>query len=191
MRYRPEHKAKVRQRILRAAGRLFRRRGYHGVGIDRIMAAARLTRGGFYGYFRSKSALFAAVLAEEHDFNRRLRGRPGETPAELAASAVTVADGYLDPANRERVGPNCALASLSIEVSRSDAAARQAYTEKVRRLVAEFARGLPGAAADDGRALRSLALCAGGLIIARALADDRFAGRLLAACRAGVHDELL
>ena len=43
MRYRPEHKQQVRRRILTWAGRLFRRHGYEGVGIDAIMAAADLT----------------------------------------------------------------------------------------------------------------------------------------------------
>ena len=42
MRYRPEHKEQVRRRILTQAGRLFRRHGYEGVGIDAIMAAAEI-----------------------------------------------------------------------------------------------------------------------------------------------------
>ena len=54
MRYSAEHKQRTRERILTQAARLFRRDGYQGVGIDSIMTGARLTRGGFYGHFRSK-----------------------------------------------------------------------------------------------------------------------------------------
>jgi TetR/AcrR family transcriptional repressor of nem operon len=43
----------MRERIVVAAGRLLRRHGYDGVGIDDIMDAAELTRGGFSGDVRS------------------------------------------------------------------------------------------------------------------------------------------
>jgi AcrR family transcriptional regulator len=112
MRYPKGHKDKTRQRIVTAAARLFRRHGYAGVGIDEIMAAADLTRGGFYGYFRSKSDLFAAVMQVEHDFNRRMGERPGESVRELGESALDVVSGYLDPRNRKSVGRGCAMASL-------------------------------------------------------------------------------
>ncbi len=87
MRYAPEHKARTRERILREAGRLFRRHGYQGVGIDRIMTRARLTRGGFYGHFPSKAALFAAVVDQGTDFVRRLREARGRGTAETVEGA--------------------------------------------------------------------------------------------------------
>ena len=40
MRYPPGHKERTRTRILDSAARLFRKHGYRGVSIDRIMAAA-------------------------------------------------------------------------------------------------------------------------------------------------------
>ena len=45
---RGERKAETRQKILEAAGALFRKRGIDGVGVDAIMQAAGLTHGGFY-----------------------------------------------------------------------------------------------------------------------------------------------
>lgn len=182
MRYPPGHKAKTKAQIVRAAGRLFRRRGYKGVGIDEIMDAAGLTRGGFYGYFDSKADLFAAVLEGEHDFNKRMAARDGLDPKALTQQAMEVVSGYLDPENRTRVGRGCAMASLSVDVARGDARARNAYTTKIEALAEEFARGATGSDAER-RALLSIVLCVGGLTIARAINDDGLADRLESVCR--------
>lgn len=190
MRYSREHREKQRQKIIRQAARLFRRFGYSGVGIDRIMAAARLTRGGFYGYFRSKADLFAEVMRDEHEFNTRMQARRGRTPEDLNREAMEVVDGYLDPKNRAGVGKGCPMASLSVDVARAPKSVRAAYTEKLKELAAEFADGLPGRAADDPRALRAVALAVGGLILSRAVDDVDYANRISAACRDGVAAEL-
>jgi len=52
MRYRKDHKQQTNQRILRAAGRLFRKPDYTATGVDAVMkSAAYLTAGGFYSQF--------------------------------------------------------------------------------------------------------------------------------------------
>jgi AcrR family transcriptional regulator len=56
----------TRQRILDAAYRQFRRRGYSRVGVDEIAAAAKLTKRTLYYDFKSKDALLAAVLESQH-----------------------------------------------------------------------------------------------------------------------------
>lgn len=190
MRYPEGHREKVRRRIVREAGRLFRRRGYDGVGIDGIMAAARLTRGGFYGYFRSKAQLFAEVLAGEHDLLRRLRERPGRSRAELNAAARAVLGAYLEPGNRDAVGRGCSLATVSTDVARAGAPAKAAYAETVRALSAEIERGLDGARPADPRALASLALCVGGLVLSRAVGDAALADAIERAAFAAVEEQL-
>src|ERR1700728_4101396 len=45
------------QRIVDAAGRLFRTHGYDAVGIADVMKGAGMTQGGFYKHFASKEAL--------------------------------------------------------------------------------------------------------------------------------------
>ena len=55
-------KQESRARIVDAAARLFRQRGYQGATIDQVMAAAGLTHGGFYAHFASKQALFREVV---------------------------------------------------------------------------------------------------------------------------------
>jgi AcrR family transcriptional regulator len=54
--------AVTRQRLLEAAGDLFIERGYHGVPMQDIAAAAGLTKGALYGHFRSKGRLLVEVI---------------------------------------------------------------------------------------------------------------------------------
>jgi TetR/AcrR family transcriptional repressor of nem operon len=190
MRYRPEHKEMTRERIIDAAGELFRRHGYDGVGIDQIMSAARLTRGGFYGYFNSKSALFAQVIRAEHGFNAMLARRSGGTTAELGQQAQEIVEGYLHPDNRAEIGAGCSMASLSVDVARAGEPAQDAFSLKLRDLAAEFARGLDDAGELDARALTAMALCVGGAVLARAANDEDLVNRLSEACRAAVNREL-
>ena len=56
-----QRRAETRQRILTAAGHLFREHGVDGVGVDAVMKQAGLTHGGFYLHFPSKEALAAEV----------------------------------------------------------------------------------------------------------------------------------
>lgn len=62
MRYAAGHKARTRAKIVKAAGKVFRREGYHRAGVDKVMEEAGLTAGGFYAHFESKEALLAATL---------------------------------------------------------------------------------------------------------------------------------
>ena len=184
MGYSVEHKARTRERIVQSAARLFRRHGYHGVGIDDIMAAAQLTRGGFYAHFKSKRELFATTLAEELELARQLR-RSGVTPdADVSGAARMLIDFYLDSANRERIPALCPLVSLSPDVGRCGEEVSAAYTATLRSMVAEIARRIPRQPADaEERALAAVALCVGGVVLAQAMSDEQLANTLLSACR--------
>ena len=48
-----------RERVLDVAGRLFREKGFDGIGVDGLMKGAGLTHGGFYANFKSKEELTA------------------------------------------------------------------------------------------------------------------------------------
>lgn len=51
-----------RDEILRVAAQLFAERGFHGVGVDDIGAAAGITGPGIYRHFESKDAILAELL---------------------------------------------------------------------------------------------------------------------------------
>ena len=184
MGYSAEHKARTKERVVESAARLFRRYGYNGVGIDDIMAAANLTRGGFYAHFRSKEDLFAATLAADLVLARQLRvsGEPDGGGAPPAVRALI--DFYLDGGNRKHIPNLCPLVSLSADVGRSGEATRAAYTAALRSMIDELARRIDAAPADArARALTTLALCVGAVGLAQAVNDDQLAEALLDACR--------
>ncbi|HEY5799394.1 MAG TPA: helix-turn-helix domain-containing protein, partial [Burkholderiaceae bacterium] len=54
-----EQAAQNRERVLDVAARLYRERGFDGVGVADIMKTAGLTHGGFYGQFAGKEELMA------------------------------------------------------------------------------------------------------------------------------------
>ncbi|OBB70083.1 TetR/AcrR family transcriptional regulator [Mycobacterium sp. 852014-50255_SCH5639931] len=55
----------TRRQILRAASHQFARRPYHDVGLDDILAEARLTKGAMYFHFKSKHALAVELIDKE------------------------------------------------------------------------------------------------------------------------------
>lgn len=57
----------TREKILRAANDLFYLHGYNATGLDRIIAAASVTKGNFYYHFSSKEELATAVLDWHRD----------------------------------------------------------------------------------------------------------------------------
>lgn len=52
----------TRDRILSAAVDIFARKGYHGAGVEDIVAASDTSKGAFYHYFESKQAIFLTVM---------------------------------------------------------------------------------------------------------------------------------
>lgn len=180
-RYSREHKARSRAALVEAAAAAFRRHGYDGVGIDEICARAGLTRGAFYGHFRSKADLYQQVLAGNHDLVRRLSERRNRTESGLAREAARIACDYLDPSNAKGVLGGCSLAALAMDTIRAKPVARAAYAGAVRDVAKEFARGIPGAEPDDERVLAAVALCVGGLLVSNACGGDPIGERLAAA----------
>ena len=184
-------KARTRERIVQSAARLFRRYGYDGVGIDDIMAAADLTRGGFYAHFKSKRDLFLAALTEELELARRLRRSDSSNRTGGSPAAQVLIDFYLDSANRRHISAICPLVSLSADVGRGGEDASAAYTAALRGLIGEIARRIPADPTEaHARAAAAVALCVGGALLAQAVSDEDLAQSLLEACSARARDEI-
>ncbi|WP_374445274.1 TetR family transcriptional regulator [Stella sp.] len=187
MRVTREQAAENRRRIVEAAARLFRERGFSGVGVAEIMAAAGLTHGGFYGHFRSKEDLArvacrAAIDQATEGWRQRAAGHP-EAP--LAA----LADAYLTPRHRDAAGRGCIHAALTAEVARiDDPELRHAFTEGLAGLAEVLAEAGPEDAAEAraAAALVRLSTMVGALVLARAVDDRALSDRILAAARAAV-----
>ena len=62
-----EQAAQNRDRVVATAARLFRERGFDGIGISDLMKEVGLTHGGFYAQFPSKEHLMAEAVAKAAD----------------------------------------------------------------------------------------------------------------------------
>jgi TetR/AcrR family transcriptional repressor of nem operon len=178
-----DHKDRSRQKILTAAGLLFRRHGYDGVGIDRLMAAAGLTRGAFYAHFTSKAALFTEVVRVDHGITRHLQARRATGGPALRAETLDVLGDYLDPAHLDVVRQGCTFAALTGDAARGDAATRETYTAALRSFMAELAKAVDGPEQREPAAILAAVLAIGGITIAGAVDDRRLAATILDTCR--------
>ncbi|GGG66294.1 TetR/AcrR family transcriptional regulator [Edaphobacter dinghuensis] len=64
MRYRPEHKAEVHQKIIKDASRRVRAEGLGGAAVAAVMRDTGLTHGGFYKHFENKDELVLESLRD-------------------------------------------------------------------------------------------------------------------------------
>jgi AcrR family transcriptional regulator len=181
MRYPPEHGARTRERIVQSARALFNRHGFEAVSIDRVMAHAGLTRGGFYRHFRSKGDLYRAAL--EDGLRRPLHGITRECTADDIAR--TLIEAYLSRRHLEAVDQSCPMVTLPSDVARADPAVRRVFESVFVEMKDLLRRGLRDAGYADGddRALAVTALCVASVTVCRGFEDRRLADAVRAAVR--------
>jgi TetR/AcrR family transcriptional repressor of nem operon len=178
--------AQNRERIIEVAARLFRERGFDGIGVAELMKFAGLTHGGFYGHFASKEDLMAQACARALEGSLDAMHKAAEGGGGNALSAVAAA--YLSPAHRDRPGEGCALAALGAEAARHGSPVRGAFTQGVRSLVDMLTRLLPGKSkrAKRERALAIFASMVGALVLARAVDDAELSEEVLQSVLASI-----
>jgi len=119
MRYRPEHKAEVHQKIVKDASRRLRAEGMTGAAVAEVMHDNGLTHGGFYKHFADKDELIMESLREAF---REI----GETLAEAAERAKSeepwkaIVRTYLSLKFCEHADRGCPLPTLAPELARAD-----------------------------------------------------------------------
>ena len=149
MRYKAGHKEEARARMIAAASRGFRRRGFGGIGVDGLAKEAEVTSGAFYSHFSSKEAAFkeAVVAGIEELCAAVLSFRKAHGAKWIEAFA----DFYLGYKRVCELGDSCALQSLSPEVGRSDAETRSAYEAGMLKVADAVAEGLEGGTLAERR----------------------------------------
>lgn len=174
-----EQAAKHREQILETASRLFRERGFNGIGVAELMASAGFTHGGLYGHFSSKENLMAEACARTFSDVESLWLK--ELDHSQDHPLVAISNRYLSDRHRRHPGTGCPLASWAIEASRQPKSIRRVFTEGLRRLVNALADRL-GLSSPEERYQRSLATWStlvGALVLARAVNDPQLSKDIL------------
>jgi TetR/AcrR family transcriptional repressor of nem operon len=187
MPYPAEHKRDTREKILESARRLFNRKGFAGASIEEIMSDAGLTRGGFYRHFSGKGELYAAAVRQflckktpEPWQSRRRNPRAIARPR-----AQSIVDAYFSREHFDDRDGCCPLIGMASDVQRGGEAVEAAYREVVAQLVKVFEDNLNEPQAHE-RALALVALCVGGMVLAKNVGDPDLADDFRQAAHAAV-----
>jgi AcrR family transcriptional regulator len=175
MPYSPKQKRDTREKILESARRLFNRNGFFGVSIEEIMSDAGLTHGGFYRHFTGKDELYAAAvrqfLCKKEPAAWQKRRKPS---AVTKPRAQRIVDAYFSRAHFDDHEGCCPLLGTASDVERSGEAVKAAYQEVVEQMIKVIEDSLNPPRAHE-RALALVALCVGGMVLARNVGDARLA----------------
>jgi len=186
MPYPAAHRVETKKKIIDSARRLFNRHGFENVSIAQIMAGAKLTHGGFYSYFKSKSDLYAEVMNcffTDPDWKNCWEG----VHVDLSSTDVgaQVVSAYLSRQHFEDVENSCPMVALPTDVARSGVAARRAFETVFRAMVSVLERSLPDQTRPDRATAQAIAaLSIGGMVVARTLVDRAHADELRNSCLA-------
>lgn len=178
-----------RAHVVQTASALFRERGYDGVSVAELMAAAGFTHGGFYKQFRSKADLMAESAA---------CGMAQTAALAAGMDRPAFVRSYLSRAHRDTRAVGCTMAALGADAARQPKAVRAAFAEGIEHLLQALEKEVPapeqtgsGAAGEIGEmgevrahAIDTLAHAVGALVLSRACPDDSpLADEILSVCR--------
>jgi TetR/AcrR family transcriptional regulator, transcriptional repressor for nem operon len=184
MPYPAGHSAEVKGKIVQSARRLFNRHGFEGVSLDQIMSGAGLTRGGFYSYFQSKSDLYAEVLGcffTDPEWKSCWEGV--EVDLSSANVGPQIVRAYLSRQHFENVEESCPMTALPTDVSRSSENTKRAFETVFSAMVSVLERSIAKSRPDRNNKAKAIAaMCVGGMVVARAMADRALADELRDGC---------
>lgn len=188
MRVSRDKAAENRTALLKAASRLFRRRGIDGVGVAEIAKEAGLTHGALYAHFPSKDDLaaeaFSYGFAGNMEATRQWAG-------DRIVSFEEYIGGLLSVPMRDMVDTGCPMAASASEVSRHDervsASFAKAFTEMFVMLERSLDDAIP-AAQRRRLAIAAVAAEIGGIAVSRAIVknDPDLANEVLDAVRSAI-----
>ena len=183
MRVSRQKAAENRERIIDAAGALFRSKGFGGIGVADIMKAADLTHGGFYGHFASKDDLAAlacrkATAQAADNWQQTAAKVPDDAYAALLMR-------YLQPSHRDKPGQGCVFAALGADAARSDPVVQHAFADGLKPLIDLLAKSAPGRFKAERRrkGVAAMAGLVGALLLARAVGKGELSDEILEATR--------
>ena len=184
MRYRPEHKAEVHQKIVKEAAQRVRAEGLTGAAVAAVMRDTGLTHGGFYKHFGSKDELLVQSLREGfREIADSLVHAAEQTPSGEAWK--TIVKTYLSPEHCENPDHGCPLATLGPELARVNKRMKPKVVAELVNYRARMLPFMPGRkTADKERAFFAIfSTIIGAIEIARLLPDPAIRDNVLASAR--------
>ena len=190
MRVSRDQAAENRQNVIDVASRLFRERGFDGIGIKDLMAGAGMTQGAFYKQFQSKEDLAAQASkrALEDAVNRWSRAIT-ENPDDPIGAISAIVEFYLSPEHLGEKMNGCPMVALGADAARQGPDVKASFESGINvhldileNLIAETGDEKPR---DTAMAILSMMI--GAMTLSRAVNDTGLAKNILTANAAQIH----
>jgi TetR/AcrR family transcriptional repressor of nem operon len=168
-----------RQNVINAASRLFRERGFDGIGLKDLMEGAGLTQGGFYKQFASKEDLATQASRRAlQSASERWSTAIAENPDDPFGAVIAF---YLSAGHREEKLDGCPVVALGSDAARQGASVKAAFEEGIKAYLEVLGPLLPEIDGEDtnGRAMAVLSTMVGAMTLSRAVNDPDLAQAFL------------
>ncbi|HEY2531403.1 MAG TPA: TetR/AcrR family transcriptional regulator [Xanthobacteraceae bacterium] len=171
--------AENRETVINVASRLFRERGFDGIGLKDLMEGAGLTQGAFYKQFESKEDL--AALASRRALesaSQRWSSAIADNPDDPLGAVIAF---YLSAGHREEKLDGCPVVALGSDAARQGAGVKAAFEEGIKAYLEVLSPLLPQTDGEEtnGKAMIVLSTMVGALTLSRAVNDPDLAQAFL------------
>ena len=184
MRYQPEHKAEIHQKIVKDASRRVRAEGLTGAAVSAVMRDAGLTHGGFYKHFESKDDLLLESLREAfREIADKLTRVAEQSRSDAPWKAIVKT--YLSLESCDHAERGCPLPALAPEMARATKGMRSQIFAELVNYKNRMTLFMPGRTTPDKeRAFFVIfSTMTGAIEIARLLPDRAIQEKVLASAR--------
>ena len=167
--------AENRQTVINVASRLFRERGFDGIGLKDLMEGAGLTQGAFYKQFESKEDLAAQASRRAlESASQRWSAAIAENPDDPLGAVIAF---YLSAGHRAEKLDGCPVVALGSDAARQGAGVKAAFEEGIKAYLEVLGPLLSQTDGEDttGRAMVVLSTMVGAMTLARAVNDPDLA----------------
>jgi TetR/AcrR family transcriptional repressor of nem operon len=179
-----------RQNVINVASRLFRERGFDGIGLKDLMEGAGLTQGAFYKQFASKDDLAAqASKRAVESAARRWTAAAEANPKDPLGAVIGF---YLGMEHRGERKDGCPIVALGSDAARQGSEVKASFEAGIKAHLEILGRLIAKADGDaTGRAAMAvLATMVGALTLSRIVNDRKLARAVLDAAAQHVRESV-
>jgi TetR/AcrR family transcriptional repressor of nem operon len=146
----------TRDRIIETGAEIVHHKGFNHTGIQEILNAARVPKGSFYNYFKSKEDFGLAIIDY---FTARFKRIASETLEDTRLSPLNriyrFLTAFMEYFESQNYAGGCPIGNLAQEMGDLSPAFRQKLWEAIEIMIDAYSRVL-AAAQKDGKVLKSL-----------------------------------
>ena len=171
--------AENRETVINVASRLFRKRGFDGIGLKDLMKSAGLTQGAFYKQFASKEDLAAqasrrAMESATHRWSAATAAKPEDPLGAVIAF-------YLSMGHRGEKMDGCPIVALGSDAARQGMDVKASFEAGIKEHLEILGRFIAKTNGEetDGKAMAMLSTMVGALTLSRVVNDPDLAQAFL------------